>query len=148
MVDKCVGNTVYTKDQGTHISINIEANKSTSAELLEIPLVTEVISNNVPKTKEIDTFNKETCTTLITDEKNSSTFSSPCISLMTQLINNNASTTFSKIDDKESPIFQINKQMCSTPAKKKDGTKKNIEPMLQCSPKNIHNLTSVYVLIL
>ncbi|XP_060872442.1 uncharacterized protein MAL13P1.304-like [Metopolophium dirhodum] len=140
MVDKCVGNTVHTKNQGTHISINIEANKSTSEELLEIPLFTEINSNNVSKTKEIDIFNKETT---ITDEKNSGTFLSPCLSSMTQLINNNARTTFSKIDDKESPIFQINKQMCSTPGKKNDETKINIEPMLQCSPKNIHNLISV-----
>ncbi|XP_029345669.1 uncharacterized protein LOC100572770 isoform X1 [Acyrthosiphon pisum] len=139
MVDKCVGNTVHTKDQGTHISINIEANKSISEELLEIPLITEINSNDVSKTKEIDTFNKETT---ITDEKNSGTFSSPCLSSMTQLINNNARTTYSKIDDKQSPIFQINKQMCSTPGKK-DETKINIEPMLQCSPKNIHNLISV-----
>ncbi|CAI6360481.1 unnamed protein product [Macrosiphum euphorbiae] len=136
MVDKCVGNTVHTKDQGTHISINIEANESTSEELL----FTEINSINVSKTKEIDTFNKETT---ITDEKNVGTFSSPCLSSMTQLINNNARTTYSKIDDKESPMFQINKQMCSTPGKKKDETKINIEPMLQCSPKNIHDLISV-----
>jgi len=145
MVDKCVGNTVHTKDQGTHISISIEANKSTSEELLEIPLFTEINSNNVSKTKEIDTFNKETS---ITDEKNSGTLSSPCLSSMTQLINNNAGTTYSKIDDKESPIFQTNKQMCITPGKKKDETKINIEPMLQCSPKDINNFISVYVLIL
>jgi len=145
MVDKCVGNTVHTKNQGTHISINIKENKSTSEELLEIPLLAEINSNNVSKTKEIDIFNKETT---ITDENNSGAFSSPCLSSMTQLINNNARTAFSKIDDKLSPVFQVNKQMCSSPGKKKDETKINIEPMLQCSPKNIHNLISGYVLIL
>lgn len=145
MVDKCVGNTVHTKDQGTHMSINVEANKNTFEELLEIPLFPEIISNNVSKTKEIDTFNNETT---IADEKNSGKFSSPCIYSMTHPINNSARTTFTKIDDKESSIFQINKQMYSTPAKKKDGTKINIEPMLQCSPKNIHNIISVYVLML
>jgi len=145
MVDKCVGNTVHTKDQGTHISISIEANKSTPEDLLKIPLFTEIISNNVSKTKEIDTFNNET---IITNQKNSGTFSSPCLSSMTHLINNNASTTISNTDDKESPIFQIHKNMCSTPAKKYDGTKINIESMLQCSPKNIHNSISAYVSLL
>lgn len=145
MVDKCVGNTVYTKDQGTHISINMEANKSTSEELLEIPLITKIISNNVSETKEIDTFNEKTA---ITDDKNSNTFSPTRLSSIKPLLNNNERTTFSKIDDKESSIFHINKQMYNTPEKKKDETKINIEPMLQCSPKNIHNLISVYVLTL
>ncbi|XP_026818114.1 uncharacterized protein LOC113557035 [Rhopalosiphum maidis] len=140
MVDKCVGNTVNTKDQSTHTTKNIEANESISEEL-EIPSFTEVITNNVSKTKEIDPINNETT---ITDEKNSVTFSSPCLSSMTQPLENNTSTMpFSKFDeDKESKIFQINKQICSTPAKKIEETKLNIESMPQFSPKNIHNLIS------
>jgi len=143
MVDKCVGNTVNTKDQSTHTTKNIEANKNISEEL-EIPSFTEVITNNVSKTKEIDPINNETT---ITDEKNSVTFSSPCLSSMTQPLENNTSTMpFSKFDeDKESKIFQINKQICSTPAKKNEETKLNIESMPQFSPKNIHNLISRYV---
>ncbi|XP_025205135.1 uncharacterized protein LOC112601640 [Melanaphis sacchari] len=141
MVDKCVGNTVNTKDQSTDTTINIEANKSISEELLEIPSFTEIITNNVSKTKEIDPINNETT---ITDEKNSVTFSSPCLSSMTQPIENDTSTmAFSKFDeDKESKIFQINKQTCSTPAKKNEETKLSIESVPQFSPKNIHNLIS------
>lgn len=128
MVDKCVGNTVDTKEQSTYT--NIEANISISEELLEIPPFTEVITNNVSKTKDIDPVNNENT---ITDGKNSVTFSSPCL-------------TFSKFDeDKESKIFQINKQICSTPAKKNEETKLNIESVPQFSPKNIHNLISRYV---
>ncbi|KAE9535994.1 hypothetical protein AGLY_007895 [Aphis glycines] len=122
MVDKCVGNTVNTKDQSTYT--NIEATRSISEELLEIPSFTEVITNNVSKTIDIDPVNNETT--------------------MTQSIENNTSTmTFSKFDeDKESKIFQINKQICSTPAKKNEETKLNIESVPQFSPKNIHNLIS------
>ncbi|XP_029346505.1 putative leucine-rich repeat-containing protein DDB_G0290503 isoform X2 [Acyrthosiphon pisum] len=137
MVDKCVGNTVNTKDQSTHTTINIEANKSISEELLEVPSFTEIISNNISKTKEPDTFNDETT---ITNEKNSVTFSSPCLSPMTQLENNTG--TISKFEEKESKIFQINKQICSTPAKKNEQTKIKIELIPQFSPKNSHNLNS------
>lgn len=139
MVDKCVGNTVDTKDQSTYT--NKEETRIISEELLEIPSFTEVITNNVSKTKDIDPVNNETT---ITGEKNSVTFSSPCLSSMTQPIENNTSTiTFSKFDeDKESKIFQINKQICSTPAKKNEETKLNIESVPQFSPKNIHNLIS------
>ncbi|CAI6363275.1 unnamed protein product [Macrosiphum euphorbiae] len=136
MVDKCVGNTVNTKDQSTHTTINIEANKSISEELLEVPSFTDIISNNISKTKEPDTFNDETT---ITDEKNSFTFSSPCLSTMTQLENNTGTMTISKFDEKESKIFQVNKQICSTPAKKNEQTKINIELIPQFSPKNSHN---------
>lgn len=142
MVDKCVGNTVDTKDQSTYT--NTEETRIISEELLEIPPFTEVITNNVSKTKDIDPVNNETT---ITGEKNSVTLSSPCLSSMTQPIENNTSTiTFSKFDeDKESKIFQINKQICSTPAKKNEETKLNIESVPQFSPKNIHNLISRYV---
>jgi len=144
MVDKCVGNTVNTRDQSTHTTINVEVNKSISEELLEIPSFTEIISNNVFKTEETDTFNDNTP---VTDEKNS--VSSPCLSSMIQLTENNAGTmTFSKFEDKESKIFQINKQICSTPAKKSELTKINIGSTPQFSPKNIHNLNSRYVPIL
>ncbi|XP_022171206.1 uncharacterized protein LOC111034342 isoform X2 [Myzus persicae] len=138
MVDKCVGNTINTRDQSTHTTLNIEVNKSTSEELLEIPSFTEIISDNVFKTKETDTFNDETT---ITDQKNS--VSSPCLSSMTQLTENNAgSMTFSKFEDKETKTFQINNQSCSTPAKKNESTKINIESIPQFSPKNIHNINS------
>jgi len=142
MVDKCVGNTVNTKDQSTHTTINIEANKSISEELIEVPSFTEIISNNISKTKEPDTFNDETT---ITDEKNSVTFSSPCLSSMTQLENNTDTMTNSKFEEKQSKVFQINKQICSTPAKKNEQTKINIELIPQFSPKNSHYLNSGYV---
>ena len=139
MVDKCVGSIFDINDQGTNIKINIEANKNISEELLEIPSFTEIISNNVSKTKEIDTFNNETN---ITDEKNLVTFSSPCLSSMTQLIENNTSTkTLSKFEEKNTKISEINKQICSTPAKKNEST-----PTF--SPKNIHNLNYGYVSML
>ncbi|KAL5236401.1 hypothetical protein ACI65C_003811 [Semiaphis heraclei] len=138
MVDKCVGNTVNTKDQSTHTSINIEANKSSSEEVLEIPSFTEMISNNVSKTKETNTICDEIT---IIDEKN--TVSSPCLSSMTQQIENNTGTmTFSKFEEKEPNIFQINNQISSTPAKKNELTKINIDSISKFSPKNIHNLNS------
>lgn len=143
MVDKCVGNTVNTKDQSTHTTTNIEANKSISEELLEVPSFTEIISNNISKIKESDSFNDETS---ITDEKNSVTFSSSCLSSMTQLENNTGTMTISKFDEKESSkIFQMNKQICSTPAKKNEQTKINSDVIPQFSPKNIHSLNSRYV---
>jgi len=142
MVDKCVGNTVNTKDQSTHTTINIEVNKSISEELLEVPSFTEIISDNISKTKEPDTFNDESTKT---DEKNSVTFSSPCLSSMTQSENNTGTMTTSIFEEKESKIFQINKQICSTPAKKNEQTKINNELIPQFSPKNIHNLNSGYV---
>ncbi|XP_050055641.1 metacaspase-2-like isoform X2 [Aphis gossypii] len=142
MVDKCVGNRVHTKDQGTHISINIEANKSTctSEELLKVPLFPEIISNNVYKTEEVDSFNNETT---LNNERNLSTFSLSSPSSEIHLIDNNVRATFFKIEDKQSPIFQVNKQMCSTPEKKKDEPKISIESIPQFSPKYIHNLISV-----
>lgn len=141
MVDKCVGNTVNTKDQSTLTTINIEDNKSLSEEALEIPSFPEMISNNVSKTKETDTFCDKTT---IIEEKNS--VSSPCLSSTTQLIENNIGImTFSKFEEKESKIFQINNQISSTPAKKNELTKTNIESIPQLSPKNIHNLNSGYV---
>ncbi|XP_026821872.1 uncharacterized protein LOC113560292 [Rhopalosiphum maidis] len=109
-VDKCVGNRVHTKNQGTHILTNIEANKIISEELLKNPLFTEIISNNVSKIKGVETFNNDT------------------------IIN---------YEDKESQIFQMNKQMGSTLEKKKDKLKINIESISQFSPKNIHNLISI-----
>lgn len=147
MVDKCVGNRVHTKDQGTHIPINLEANKitCTSEELLKVPLLPEIISNNVYKTEEVDSFNNETT---LNNERNLSTFSLSCPSSEIHLIDNNVRATFFKIEDKKSPIFQVNKQMCSTPEKKKDEPKISIESIPQFSPKYIHNLISVYVLIL
>jgi len=147
MVDKCVGNRVHTKDQGTHISINIEANKRTctSEELLKVPLFPEIISNNVYKTEEVDSFNNETT---LNKERNLSAFFLSSPSSEIHLIDNNVRPTFFKIEDKQSPIFQVNKQMCSTPEKKKDEPKISIESIPQFSPKYIHNLISVYVLIL
>jgi len=141
MVDKCVGNTVFTKDQSTHTTIQIEASKSLSEEALEIPSFTEIISNNVSKTKETDTFCDETTNI---DEKIS--VSSPCLSSMTQQIENNTGTmTFSKFEEKESNVFRINNQVCSTPTKKNELTKINIDSIPKFSPKNIHNLNSGYV---
>lgn len=117
MIDKCVGN-----------------------ESLESPTITELHSNNVSKTKEIDTFCNETTTT---GEKKSVTFSSLNPSSMTQPEENKTN-----IETNESSIFQINKQMCSTPSKKNEESKINIESIPEFSPKTIHNTMPVYVLIL
>jgi len=136
MIDKCVGDAINTQNKSTHTLINIGENESTS-EVLEIPSFTEIVSNDVSKTNKIETVNE----TNITVEKNSSKLSSPCILSTTQLINTMISTSsISKNEDKESPNFQINKQICSTPAKN------NVEPTLHFSPKNIHNQLTLYVI--
>lgn len=140
MVDKCVGSVLNTDDISTRTSISIEANKSTT-EVLEIPSFTEIISNDFSKTKEINTDYKESTANV---EKTPLAHSLPILSSMSQLINNNPNTPdYFKIDDKESPEFKINKQICSTPAKIIEETKNNIELTQQFSPKSIQNQFSL-----
>lgn len=136
--DKCVGDIKNTEDKSTHTSIHIETNKST-IEVLEAPSFIDMISNNISKTKETDTINNDTKMTI----KNN-----PCLSSTSQLLNPNEllnTPNFSKIDDKESPQFKINKHTCSTPMNKIDEPKQNNESTLQFGPKN--NQYSLYVFI-
>lgn len=136
IIGKYIDDVISTQEKSTNTLLNIESNKSTS-ELLEISSFTEIISSNVSKTKEIGNISE----TIITVEKNSVTDSSPCLLSTTQLMNNVESTpSFSKVEDKDSPNFQINRKICSTPAKN------SIEPTLHLSPKNIHKELSLYVL--
>lgn len=137
MIDKYGGDVISTRDKSTHTLLNIEANKSTS-KVLETPLFTEITSSNVSKTKEIENIIE----TSITVEKTPLTNSSPCLLSTTQLMNTIESTpSFPKDEDKDSPNFQINRKICSTPAKN------SIEqPILHLSPKNIRKQLSPYVL--
>lgn len=136
MIDKCIGDIVNTDNKSTYTTSNIQENEDTTG-LLEVPLFADIITDNVSKTKGIDTVSNETSLTI---EKKTKTFSSPCLSSTTNLLNTNASiSNFSKVEDEESPKFDINKQICSTPAKKIDEAKTNFEPTLQFSPNSIHN---------
>lgn len=131
MTDKCVGDLVSTENKSTYTATNIQENESTTG-LLEVPLFTDIITDNVSKTKEVGTVSNETSLTI---EKN--TITSPCLSTTTHLINTSASTSnFSKIED-ESPKFEVNKQISSTPAKKNDEAETNSEQTLQINPRSI-----------
>lgn len=144
MVDKCVGSVVSTEDKSICTSINIEENRSTT-EVLEIPSFSEMISCSGTKIKETDTINYETNVPV---EKSPIIFSSPCLSSRLQLLNTNAnSSNFSKVEDTsiESPKFQLNKQISSTPSKKFGETNNYAQPSFQNNEHNVHNQFSMYV---
>jgi len=134
VVNKCIDNA-NTKDKSIFTTMNIEVNNSTS-----ISLCQQRISNNIAKTKENDTIRNEISTTI--ENLPISLYSSPFFSPTTSLLNNNASTSnCSKVEEDisiESPKFQINEQVSSTPAKKLDEIKNNFQST-QMSPKNIQN---------
>lgn len=149
VVDKCIGCTISTENKST--LTNKEANSSTS-EVLENPTFIEIISSNISKTNKIDTINNEAVIMGIDNnkkinenvEKNLKTYSSPCLNSTPKVINSNANTQSSEVLDEESPIFRINEQLCSTPAKINEETKNSIEATLQFSPKNIHNQNQLH----
>lgn len=148
VVDKCVGCTISTENKST--LTNKEANNSTP-ELFENVSNTETISSNISKTIENDTIHNKTDNSGVENnnkikesiEKNLITYSSPSSDLTPELINNDAnSQSCSKVVDKESPIFRINEQSCSTPSKLIKETK---NATLQCSPTSINNQNQSYL---
>lgn len=139
-VDKCIGDMINTEDKSTNTSID-ESKKSTT-ERIEIPLFTNMINSNISETKEIE---------LITNDMNiiENNLITPRLSSTSQLLNHGVNTlNFSSNDNKDSPKFKINDQTCSTPIKKLEETKQIVEPILQCSPKNIQYLYVLFINIL
>lgn len=142
IVDKCISEVIAADYTSTPTITNIEANKFTD-EVLEIPSP-DLNSSNISKSRKIETVDDETSLTI---EKNLASHSSPHLSSAIQLDKNNSNiSNKSETEDKEPIKFQIREQLCSTPSKKCQETKSNVEPTLPFSPRNIQSF--VYVLII
>lgn len=136
VVDKCVGDMINIKDIDTHTTKNVETNIN-ATEVLDIPSFSDMISDNVTKTNEIDISNNEN---IVNDEKTLTAYPLPYLTPEIQPLNNNTSTpNVCKIGDTslESPKFKINKQANSTPIKKNYETKNSFQSTLQTSSKKI-----------
>lgn len=138
MVDKCVGCMVNTENKSTHTTINSKDNKM-AIEVLKTPSFSEILPCNISKTKEVDIIN-ETSTTA---ENNEKIFSSPCLSSTSQVLTNGNGSVTNFSGEKNSPLFQISEQICSTPAKNFEEIR--INAVQNFSPKNIQNQFSWYV---
>lgn len=136
VVDKCVGDMINIKDIDTHTTKCVETNVKTT-EILDIPSFSDMISDNVTKTNEINISDNENNVNV---EKTLTDYSLTYLSPEIQPLNNNASIpNLCKIGDTslESPKFKINEQTNSTPIKKSYETKNNLQSTLQTSPKNL-----------
>lgn len=138
MIDKCIGCMVNTENKSTRTTINSDDNEITT-EVLKTPSFSEIIPCNGSKTKEIDIIEETSTNT----ENNSKIYSSPCLSSTSQLLTNKSGNVSNFSEEKKSPLFQINEQVCSTPTNKIEELK--ISAMQNCSPKNIQHQFSLYV---
>lgn len=139
MVDKCVDCMVNTENKSTHTTNNSKDNKI-ATEVLKTPSFSEILPCNISKTKEVDIIN-EISTTV---ENNEKICSSPCLSSTSQVLTNVNGSVSNFSGEKNSPLFQISEQVCSTPTKNFEEIR--INAVQNFSPKNIQNQFSRYVL--
>lgn len=138
MIDKCVSCMVNTENKSTHTTINSEDNLIVN-EVLKTPSFSEILPCNISKTKEVDIIN-ETSTTA---ENNEKIISSPCLSSTLQVLTNENGSVPNFSEEKKSPLFHINEQICSTPTKQFEEIR--INAMQNVSPTNIQDQFSWYV---